>query len=351
MVFPLYAMAALLLTMFLVKGLVPFARLIELVDKPRGHKSHSDEVPLVGGAAMFFAFFTVLAIGSELPNRGAVLIASLLMVIVGLVDDRRGLSPNARFVAQITAALILIYGGQIAVSNLGDLLFFGAINLGFLAAPFTVFGAVGFMNAMNMADGMDGLAGGLALIAVLGMGFLAWSVDSTEDMFLLRVLGAVLIGFLAFNVRMPWRTRAAIFMGDAGSMFLGLLFIWLLIRLSQGDSPIMTPVTTLWLVAIPLLDTVSVMLRRILKRQSPFEADQQHFHHLLQLAGYSVSQSGSLIFVLAAGFALVGVAGFKLEVPEGIMFIGFVLLFISYFLASNYAWTKLSSNQLQTSIH
>ncbi len=342
MTFPFYAMVALLFTVLLVKGLIPLALSIGFVDRPGGRKNHYGEIPLVGGVAMFFAYFGVLAFGPELPGGITILLASLMIIAVGLADDRYGLSPSVRFIAQIAATLVLILDGGMLVVNLGDLLFSGAIGLGILAVPFTVFGAVGFMNAMNMADGMDGLAGGLALIAVLAMTGLSWDTSLTRDVLLLLVLAAVLIGFLAFNVRTPWRTHASVFMGDGGSMFLGLLLAWLLIRLSQGNNAVMTPVTALWLVAMPLFDTVSVMLRRLLKGHSPFVADRQHLHHLLQAAGYSVFQATSIILGLAAGFALVGVVGYRLGIPEGIMFIGFMLLFSTYFLALSYASIKLS---------
>jgi UDP-GlcNAc:undecaprenyl-phosphate/decaprenyl-phosphate GlcNAc-1-phosphate transferase len=336
---PLYTIGALLLTVLLMRGLIPIAASMGLMDRPGGRKDHQNEVPLVGGIAMFLAFFGMVGVFPELPSYwNALLFASLIIVAVGIVDDRHSLSPHARFIAQIAAALTLGYGGSAVVSNLGNLLFFGTIGLGFLAVPFTVFGAVGFMNAMNMADGMDGLAGGLALVAVLAMTHLAWSAGLAQEMSLLLVLAAVLIGFLAFNARTPWRVRARIFMGDAGSMFLGLLLMCLLIRLSQGKNPAMAPVTALWLVALPLMDTISVMLRRIKKGRSPFEADRQHFHHILQLAGYSVGQAVSIILGLALVLAMIGVAGVRYGIPEGVMFIGFLLLFGGYFWATTHAW-------------
>jgi UDP-GlcNAc:undecaprenyl-phosphate GlcNAc-1-phosphate transferase len=136
-------------------------------------------------------------------------------------------------------------------------------------------------------------------------------------------------------------------MGDAGSMFLGFVLTWLLISLSQGENRVIAPVTALWLFAMPLLDTISLMIRRLLKGRSPFSADREHLHHVLQAAGYSVNQSVLTIHGLALAAALVGVGGLYMKAPDWVMFYGFLGLFALYFCGVRQAWKVMKVVRLR----
>jgi UDP-GlcNAc:undecaprenyl-phosphate GlcNAc-1-phosphate transferase len=152
----------------------------------------------------------------------------------------------------------------------------------------------------------------------------------------LLLLASVILAFLLFNVRISG--RALVFMGDAGSMFLGLVLAWLLIGFSQGEGRLMSPATALWIFAVPLIDTVSLMLRRMICGRSPFEADREHFHHILRAAGFSRKQTLALVLTLALTAAAVGLGGFFLGVSEHWMFFGFLSVFGLHFWLVMRAW-------------
>jgi UDP-GlcNAc:undecaprenyl-phosphate/decaprenyl-phosphate GlcNAc-1-phosphate transferase len=340
------AVAAAVVTAASVRALASAAGRLQLIDRPGGRKNHQGEVPLVGGLAML-AGFLICAFWLMPPELApvAVLTAAVMLALVGAIDDRFSLSARVRFPFQIAAALVMVYGGGVAVHSLGDLLSFGEIALGPWAVPFTVVGVVGAINAMNMADGMDGLAGGLALVAVIALAGFAWLGGLNAELSLLLILAGALVGFLFYNARTPWRSRAGVFMGDAGSMFLGFLLAWFMVRLTQGDTAPMTPVVALWIFALPLIDTLTVMSRRMLEGRSPFKPDRQHLHHILLLVGFSVPQAGAIMLTVAGVLAAVGVLGTLFGVPDAVMFLGFLGLLVGYYWTVSHIWQILNTLQ------
>src|SRR3569623_259726 len=180
--------------------------------------------------------------------------------------------------AQLGAALLMCSLCGIVLHDLGWLAFGEVLTLGMLAVPFTLFCTVGVVNAVNKSEGLDGLAGGLNVITLGALAYLAYDGGAVENLDTLMVLMASVLGVSSFNARSPWCRKAKVFMGDAGSMFLGLAVARFLIDFSQGDTRIMHPITALGSFAVPLMDTAAVMLRRILARQPPFAADRQHLH-------------------------------------------------------------------------
>lgn len=281
---------------------------LDVLDRPGARKPHRDPVPAIGGIGVVLG--TVLAWALAGAAQPAVLPAALLALLAaGLVDDHRGLSARVRFAVQAVVVLLLALGGGMLLRDFGALLAPGTrLDAGLLALPLTVFCAVGLINATNMIDGSDGLAGSLALASLAGIGVLA-ARDATAAG-LLPLLGgaaAALAAFLAFNLRLGGRP-ARVFLGNGGSMALGALLAWLAITLSQGTDRVFAPATALWLFAVPLVDTVSVMWRRLAARASPFDADHQHVHHLLLRAGFGVNATLGLLLALHASCVLAGVA-------------------------------------------
>ena len=304
---------------------------IGLVDHPGGHKCHARPTPLVGGIAMAIAFFfAVLLLDFPLAPYRFLFAGIMTLVVVGVLDDLRELPPERRIWAQILAALLMVSGGGVVLEDLGHLVASDwLLSLGVLAWPFTIFATVGVINAMNMSDGLDGLAASLALIALACLGLFAWRGEDYGTFAVLLILTSVLLPFLMINVR-P-NGPALVFMGDAGSMFLGFSLAWLLIQVSQGEDRLMAPVTALWIFALPLLDTVALLIRRSILGRSPFLGDREHLHHLLLAAGYTERETLLLMVVLAAAAAACGVAGELLGVPEPWMFGAFAALFGLYF--------------------
>ena len=177
------------------------------------------------------------------------------------------------------------------------------------------------------------------MVALIGMAIVVGVSGRTAELHMILLLIAVVAGFLYLNLQFPWRSRAQVFMGNAGSMFLGLTLAFLLVSLSQGENRAMAPVTALWLLAIPLIDTVSMMLRRSINGRSPFAADREHYHHILVHAGFTVSQALLVIIGLASALAGIGLIGLYLDVPERVLFYAFLGLFGLHFVVLMRAWS------------
>ncbi|MBK1702152.1 MraY family glycosyltransferase [Thiococcus pfennigii] len=319
----------------LIEMLTPAARHIGLVDHPGGRKGHARPTPLVGGTAMFAAFtFAILTIDVGLSDFKPLFAGALLLVIVGILDDLHDISARARFVAQVAAGLVMTVWGGVTLADLGHLPpSDGLLALGIMAAPFTVFAAVGVINATNMVDGLDGLAGSLTLVTLGALILVAWAAQATGELAILVTLASVIVAFLLYNLR-P-RGPAAIFMGDAGSMFLGFVLAWFLIDFSQGADRLIAPTTALWLFALPLLDTLCVITRRLMQGRSPFSADRAHCHHVLQDLGLSRHQTLAVMVLFAMAAAAVGLAGQWLGIPEPLMLGGFLASLTVYTLLIN----------------
>ncbi|GAB1458693.1 hypothetical protein MASR2M50_04670 [Thauera sp.] len=332
------------LSALVIRAMIAIAPRVGLVDLPGEHKQHEHVTPFVGGFGVLAALLVAVALLIlEYPDRLvawlSLLVCGVVMFGVGLADDRWKLSARIRLVIQAGLALLMVYGGGVVLADVGDAFFVGALTMGFAAAvPFTVFGTVGCINALNMVDGIDGLsgtiaAGTLALIAlVAGLGG-----DGATFLLALCLLGGVL-GFLWFNLRFGDQLRARVFMGDNGSMTLGLLLCWLLITITQGPNALVPPIVALWIFALPLVDTLSVMFRRMWMGKSPFSPDRNHLHHLLQRAGFRVENTVGIMGTLHFALGATGIAGAWLGVPEGVLAIGWLVVFLAYFRLTARPW-------------
>lgn len=313
-----------------------------LVDRPSGRKQHDGVVPLIGGIAMIIAFVSTSLMASE-GIRGQInlLIGLVLIVALGVIDDFREVSPRRKLFWQCIATLVIVVPNANYLHHLGDLLGLGRLELGWVALPFSVFAIVGMINAANMADGVDGLAGGLTASSVLWMIGLAYLAGRPLITLELMMLFGVTLGFLVFNLRTPLRGRAAVFMGDAGSMMLGTCLGWFAVNLSQVTGPTGVappPIVLLWVLGLPVLDTVVLMLRRVRRGRSPFSAGRDHMHHIWLHAGFSAGETTAIL--VAVNFVLggIGIAGWRLGVPEW----GLLLLYFGVFLLhrslARHAW-------------
>jgi UDP-GlcNAc:undecaprenyl-phosphate GlcNAc-1-phosphate transferase len=261
------------------------------------------------------------------------LAAMAITVAIGVADDMHEIGHRSKFFAQIMAALVVVSGTSIQVFHFGDLLGFGDIELGKWSYLVTAFAIIGLMNSINMIDGVDGLAGVVVLFPLL---MFTWVAVSSGNVLLgmeILILAGAIVGFLVFNLRSPWRSRALVFMGDTGGMLLGLLLAWFSVKLAGAKDLPINPITAVWILAVPLLDMGSVMLLRITQRKSPFYADRQHMHYVMLDAGYSASQ----VVAFKAGASLVcGVIGLLAQragVPESVLLLTFLGLWASYLLA------------------
>ncbi|MGH8241719.1 MAG: hypothetical protein ACRETY_00025 [Steroidobacteraceae bacterium] len=309
------AAASFALTSLAIIALRPLAIAVHLVDSPGGRKTHHSDVPIVGGLAMMLG---VLLGAGLLPIQydafGAFLAACSVLVTVGLFDDRYEISPAARLAAQVVAAIIVMFGTNSTITDLGNLFGTGPIELaGIWSTLFTIMVFISAINACNMLDGMDGLAGATALVAFLGLAVLS-SADGLAAVSL--VMAACVCAFLLFNLPSRLNRRVRCFMGDSGSTLLGFTVAWLCIQVAQGPARDAAPVTMLWLVALPLIELLWSTMRRIVRGVSPLTADDQHFHHLLLKAGFGVRGAFGIVVGVAALLAGFGLFTHYAGMPE-----------------------------------
>jgi UDP-GlcNAc:undecaprenyl-phosphate GlcNAc-1-phosphate transferase len=298
-------LSTLLLAVLITIGMTPLLSSLairhNLVDLPGERKVHTRPIPRIGGIAMACGAFAPLLLWYHADRFVlAFLAGAALLVIFGLLDDFYDLPPRVKFAGQIAAALIVIFGGGVRIMSLGMLLPDSVQLPVLVAVPLTLVAIVGATNAINLSDGLDGLAGGSCLLIFSAIGYLAYLEGSPDIGVMALALFGVLFGFLRFNTH-----PATIFMGDAGSQFLGFSAASLAIALTQAK-PTLSPVLPLILLGFPILDTLTVMITRIAQKRSPFSADKNHFHH--HLLGLGFEQSESVLIIYSIQTLLIGAA-------------------------------------------
>ena len=338
------------------------------VDAPDERKAHQGVVPLTGGLTVIIAVVAALLVATfrwpqivaaTFPPLGSPLQPWTLAVaglaaglvtcfVIGFWDDRFPLRARYRLLAQISAAGLAVVAGN-SLTMLGTTFSPVPIGLSLFALPVTVIALTGVANAYNMADGLDGLCGGYALVALTAFAGCALYIDADAGKtqafrelapVILPFVGAI-AGFLIYNLRHPWRQRASSFLGDAGSMSLGFLVGWLAVRLASGyEQAAMPPVTALWIVALPLIDMFSSMIRRPLEGKPPMCADRRHLHHLLMDHGLSVRRTVWTLHALAAAAALGGIASWRLGIAPYFMFWALIAAFVAYTLYAIQHWRR-----------
>ncbi len=289
--------------------LLPLAHRLGWYDHPdAGRKQHATPTPFVGGLAVAMgALFAVAVLkldGGDPRALRALGGAGLLLLVTGVLDDLYDPHWRWRIAAQVLAALILVYGGGLSVNHIGTVFGHPIDSLGGLSVPFTVFMIVALINALNMADGADGLTG---TVVFVGLSMFAAAALYAGDPALFAVLAAVagsVLGFLVFNLRRPGLPRARVFLGNGGSALLGLVIAWASLRLTQNPAHPVTAVLLPWLLVPPVVDAVVLVLRRCAQGQSPFAADRNHMHHFMLDAGFSPTQ-----IALALGGLSLGLGG------------------------------------------
>ncbi len=265
--------------------LLPLGRQLGLVDYPdQFRKRHAFNTPLVGGLAIAIGMLAGWWYAGTFDRfQDAVICTALMLVVVGVADDLLNLRVWVRVIAELAAIAIVVISSGIYIHSLGELRGH-ELALGWLGIPFTVVAVIGLLNAFNLIDGMDGLAGSLTLIAAGSIEFLSNRNASATQLAFIAVIASAVIPYLAANLGL-FGHRGKVFLGDAGSIMLGYLLAWSLIGMSQSTPRQISPGLVLWCVALPVFDTLTVMFRRMHRGESPFTADRGHIHHLLTDAG------------------------------------------------------------------
>jgi len=315
------------------------AKKVGLVDMPNTRKRHQGNIPLVGGISVFAGIcFTFAITDYYVPHAMLYLMCSAVLILVGTLDDRFDLSVKIRAVVQAGVAVAMMAGAKLYLLSLGAII--GPVEL--IVGPFgyvlTLFAVWAAINAFNMVDGIDGLLGGLSIVAFAALGILLYLDGQYSLAMWCFAMNAATLPYVLLNLGFLGK-RFKVFMGDAGSTMIGFTIIWILLEVTQGPGNPVKPVTALWLIAIPLMDMVAIMYRRLRKGMSPFSADRQHIHHLIMRAGFTPRQAFVLITTAAALLAGIGVIGEYLAfIPEWVMLVLFLIAFIAYGYCLKHAW-------------
>lgn len=323
---------SLVISMLLVPPLMRLAPLIGAIDLPDARKVHAQAIPRIGGIAMIIGVMVPVLFWLPLDQKHlSLLLAFSVLLFFGIWDDRSNLHYRIKFIGQVLAVLIVVLGADVVVRNMP---FLESPLPDYIAIPFTVFALVGITNAINLSDGLDGLAGGTTLLSFCMIAFIGFQSGSVELVMLCMAVAGAIMGFLRHNTY-----PARIFMGDTGSQFLGFSAGVLVVILSQSVNVAMSPVIPLLLLGLPILDTFAVMAQRLYEKRSPFSPDKNHIHHKLLAIGFDHYEAVLVIYVVQTLFVALA---FLLRYESD------VLIFTVYF-ALSFAALFLFHRALKTS--
>lgn len=257
----------------------------------------------------------------------AYLIASSILITLGGIDDRNPIGWRIKFLGIILATTVVIFGGGAVIHHIGTYGSYGRVMLGIFSIPFTYFSVVGVTNAINLIDGLNGLAGGVSLIAFLFFAIAGHLSGNYVVAAMSVAFVGALMGFLRYNF-----PKARIFMGDSGSLFLGFSLAVFSILLTQDKKSYIEPMFPVMVLLIPIFDTLRVMLVRVFNLKNPFRADKRHLHHLLVRRGVSAVNAVIFIWSLSIVFGLIAILAIKRTSTPYL-----VLFFLSSLVLSFYA--------------
>ncbi len=328
MILPFFALVAVLA---LIPLLSPLALRMRLVDRPGGRKQHRGAVPLIGGLCIFPVFMILTMIGGgNISALWPFFTALALLLVIGAIDDRFQTGAWLRFAVHITAALLIVIPGHAQIYNLGNLFGAGDFDLGFMALPFSLAAAVLLVNAINLIDGLDGLAGGTGFVILFWLA-LAGGFSAMPE---LMVLMGALAGFLFYNMRSPWRKKAAVFLGDAGSLSLGLAIAWFSMTLATRADVALEPISVAWILALPIFDICAQFFRRVREGHHPFTPDRGHFHHHFIEAGVSPGRTTFIILLINFILGATGFLGARAGVPLVFLTVTWIALLLAHMAVS-----------------
>ena len=270
-----------LVVVLIVPVIIKIAHHVNALDIPNERKVHKFPMPRLGGLAIFLGFLIgYMVFCKPTIQMNSILIGSFFIVLLGVLDDIKPISPAIKFGGQLLAAIIVVFYGNIVMQDISA---FGLyINFSFFAPFITILFIVAVINCMNLIDGLDGLAGGIATIFFITIAIISsiLGIYSGLDSSLTLIMIGATLGFLMYNFH-----PAKIFMGDSGSMFLGYI-ISVISLLGFKNVTLTSFIVPVLILAIPILDTLFAIIRRLLKGESFAKADKEHFHHqILKMAG------------------------------------------------------------------
>lgn len=327
----LYKILMIVITTFLFVALIiPFIKKIAehvgAMDIPDARKVHKKPMPRLGGLGIYLGFLLgYMFFGTPSALMNSILIGSFIIVITGVLDDIKPLKAGIKFIGQLIASSIVVFYGQLVMYEISA--FSITIGFGYFSQILTIFFILGCINCINLIDGLDGLASGISAIYFLTIGIIGTIQGNTSLDFVLTfvMLGSTL-GFLLHNFY-----PAKIFMGDSGSMFLG--FIISIIALLGFKNVTMTSlIIPLLVLAIPILDTLFAIVRRLLKGESISTPDKFHIHHQLLKRNLSQRSTVLIIYTIDLLFALASIVYFLKDRKLGYIVYGILLAIVLFFV-------------------
>lgn len=312
----IYQVVLSVLAAFFLSGIISFlltppvkklAYRIGAIDIPKdGRRMHKRPTPRLGGLAIFGGFLIAAVLTGQLtPQRLWILAGAVVIVVLGIFDDRNALSAKFKFVIQILAAAFPVIFGDLRIAMFTNpFLFSDSLywNLGTLSIPITILWIVAITNAVNLIDGLDGLAVGVSSIASMTMLAVALFIGETEIAVILAALAGACVGFMPYNLN-----PASIFMGDTGSTFLGYMLATLSIQGLFKVYALISFAVPFLILGLPIFDTAFAIVRRVLSGRSPLAPDRGHVHHRLIDMGFNQKQAVAILYVISVVLGLIAV--------------------------------------------
>ena len=309
----LASFASMLMTFWVYFKILVIAKEKNLVDNPNARKLQKRPIPVLGGIAVFFGVICGTLLASNIWDCKSILpiiLAMSMMLYVGAIDDIIDLTPRNRIIIEVLAILGIIFSDDACIDSLHGLWGIESFSW-WIGVPLTVFAGVGIINAMNMIDGVNGLSSGLCITFSIMFGIAMFRAHDYPNSMLAFVYAGALIPFLIHNVL---GKTSKMFIGDAGTMTMGILMTWYVIQMLRHDhidqwvnyinsQQLSLVALTLAILAVPVGDTLRVMFCRIMKGHSPFKADKTHLHHML--INYSGSHSLTSLMEIAIAIVIV----------------------------------------------
>ena len=282
-----------------------FAFKIGAIDIPKDDRRvHKEPMPLIGGLAIYFAVVITCLIFLPINKTLlSILVGGTIILISGLIDDLKGLSPKLKIVFQLLAGLCLVLGdvkvdfvtNPFTINNT-------LIYLNWLSIPITLFWVVGITNTLNLIDGLDGLAAGVAMISSLSLMFVASKFGYATVILTSAIVAGACLGFLPFNFN-----PARIFMGDTGALFLGFMLAAISIEGVMKSVATIAIIVPIIILGVPIFDTTFAIFRRLISGQSIMTADKGHLHHRLLARGFSQRKTVLILYGISSVFGVFAV--------------------------------------------
>ena len=287
---------AFLITYLVIPKIIFFTKKLRLLDEAGDRASHEGSVPIFGGIAIFSGIIFSLLFWADIENIQYLLVSILIVFFLGVIDDLLVLSPFKKIVGQVIATSIIIFLGDLQIDNMHGVL--GIYDLPiWIGTLFTIFVVIVITNGFNLIDGVDGLAGGVGVISSFSFGVIALLMDQSDMAIIAFTLMGALLGFLKYNF-----FPAKIFMGDTGSLVVGMILSILAINsIRHGlvtetiKLPNKGPLLAIVILAIPLFDSLRVFIARIMKGRHPLSAGRGHIHHALLSLGFGHNKTSFIL--------------------------------------------------------